>query len=74
MPDIDVPDQPPGIDDDDPADVPTPADAATRVLRYIEASGDGLYDVVDDRGARVPLYARDLYAVARAIRDGVVAG
>jgi hypothetical protein len=40
-----------------------PANAATRVLAYIEASGNGLYD---DRGGP-PLYGRDVETLARTV-------
>lgn len=57
-----VPGQPDGIDDDS-SDFPEPARAAERVLKYVAAFGDGLYDVQD--GA--PLYGRDLEAICRAV-------
>ena len=55
-------DQPPELDGE-PEDSrmlpPVPA-AAARVSAFIRASGDGCYDVVDDGGVDIPLYARDL--------------
>lgn len=54
-------DQPDGIDEQSNA-LPDPARAAARVRAYIEASGDGLYDVEGG----MPLYARDLEALCRA--------
>ena len=57
-----LPDQPDGIDGQS-TDLPALAAAAERVKAYIEASGDGLYDVFG--GA--PLYARDLEALSRAV-------
>lgn len=67
------PEQPPGVDGDDPKSLPGAADAATRVLRYVEALGDGLYDVIPLRDGPVLLYGRDLEVVARAARDSVKA-
>jgi hypothetical protein len=65
------PEQPPGVDGDDPGSLPRVVDAATRVLRYVETLGDGLYDVVPQRDGPVLLYGRDLEVVARAARDSV---
>lgn len=56
------PNQPDGIEDES-RDLPDPVRAAERIRAYIEASGDGLYDVQD--GA--PLYGRDLEAVVRDV-------
>ncbi|MCW2897880.1 MAG: hypothetical protein JWO67_145 [Streptosporangiaceae bacterium] len=64
----DLPDQPDGIEDDS-RDLPNPVRAAERVDEYICASGDGLYDI--QGGA--PLYARDLEAITRAVRDRATA-
>lgn len=68
MPDQTTPtplDQPDDIDEQT-NDLPDPARAAARVRAYIEASGDGLYDV---QGG-MPLYARDLEALTRAVLNG----
>lgn len=56
-----VPVQPDGIHWDS-RDLPTTAAALARVGAYIEACGDGLYDV--EGGA--PLYGRDLEQLCRA--------
>ena len=61
MTDIDLPDQPDGIEYDT-SDLPDPVLAAERVNEYIAANGDGMYDVIDGH----PLYARDLYALTKA--------
>ncbi len=58
-------DQPDGIDEQTNA-LPDPVRAAARVRAYIEASGDGLYDV---QGG-MPLYARDLEALTRVALSG----
>lgn len=60
-----IPDQPDGIEDDS-TDLPDPQRAANRVLAYITAWGDGLRDTADGKH---PLYARDLYALVRAVLD-----
>lgn len=57
-----IPDQPDGIEDD--RDMPDPARAAERILSYVEAMGDGLYDVAGGN----PLYGRDLESLARAAK------
>ena len=57
-----IPSQPDQIDDDD-RELPTAENAADRVLAYIEANGDGLYDHTDG----IPLYGRDLEAICREI-------
>lgn len=60
------PDQPDGLDPE-AYELPDPARAAERVLAYVAAFGDGLYDVV----AGIPLYGRDLEAVAKAALKAV---
>ena len=60
-----TPDQPDRISQES-FKLPSPTKAAERVLAYVHASGDGLYDEQD--GA--PLYARDLSALACAVLHG----
>ena len=57
-----VPDQPDGIEEDS-RDMPDPRRAAERVVEYIAASGDGLYDVQGN----APLYGRDLESICRSV-------
>lgn len=58
-------DQPDGIDEQSTG-LPEPARAAARVRAYISETGDGLYDI---QGG-MPLYARDLEALCRAVLNG----
>jgi hypothetical protein len=60
-----IPGQPDGIEDDS-RDMPDPARAAERILAYVEACGDGLYDVTAVTNS--PLYGRDLCSVAQAVK------
>lgn len=68
-------DQPPELEHEPgPGDLPPVLPAAERILDFIGAFGDGLVDrvVVKDELGRalctVPLYARDLVAVAEHVR------
>lgn len=63
---LNVPDQPDGIDMDS-FDLPKPQDAATRVDLFLEWYGDGRVETLQD-GPR-PLYARDMQALTYAVRD-----
>ncbi len=58
------PGQPDGIEDES-RDLPDPVSAAERIIAYVEAFGDGLYDAVDGQ----PLYGRDLCSVAEAVKE-----
>lgn len=64
-PEIHHPGQPDGIDEYS-TDLPDVARAARRVRAWICEWGDGLIQVTNKR----PLYARDLEALTRAVRDG----
>ena len=62
------PEDPPGIDPETHS-LPTPAAAAERLCDFISAWGDGLIDLVHDgTGTPMPLYARDVIAVALAVQ------
>lgn len=58
----DIPEQPDGINDDS-RDMPEPREAAKRVMLFVAASGDGLYDARDGH----PLYGRDLEVLCRQV-------
>lgn len=57
-----LPEQPDGIEDDS-RDIPEPMSAARRVLAFVAAFGDGLYDARNGK----PLYGRDLEVLCRQV-------